>query len=144
MMMRSKAAKFGLKLGLAVGSLSLALGTASAQGAGQGSGQQGAGQAGTPPSQANPSPSVDASDKELSQFAAAVAELQSIQQSYSQEIGQAGNREKAQEIQKEMQKEMRQAIKGEGLSVKRYSKIGQAAQNDPELRERINKQAQQQ
>lgn len=108
------------------------------QDAGQGSGQQqGAGQGA-------PTTDVDASDEELDQFAAAVGELQSIQQSYSEEMGQADDRDKAQDIQKEMQDEMREAIKDEGLSVERYSEIGQAAQNDPELREKINKRTQEQ
>ncbi|MFP4129241.1 MAG: DUF4168 domain-containing protein [Halorhodospira sp.] len=135
-MVSRRAAKLGLVLGLVAGSLPLAVGTAAAQSSGQ------SGQSGAQPEQ--DAPEVDASDEELSKFAEAVSELQGIQQNYSQEMGQAGDKEKAQDLQKEMQEEMRQAIKDEGLSVERYSKIGQAAQNDPELKERIDKRTQQQ
>ena len=116
--------------------LALASGTAMAQGAG---GQQGA-----PPAQTAPKTAVDVGDKELSQFAGAVLALQKIKQSYDKELGQAANKKEAQQIQAKMKQEMRQAIKDEGLSIKRYSKIGQAVQNDPQLKKRVNKLIQQQ
>ena len=105
---------------------------------------QTSGQQAKPPAQTSPAPKIEIKEHELTSFASAVAALQQIKQSDSQEIGQAGSKKKAQEIQGEMQEEMRQAIQSEGLSVQRYTKIGQAVQGDPELRQKVNKLVQEQ
>lgn len=99
---------------------------------------QSSGQPSTPPAQTSPAPQVDVKEQELKSFASAVVQLQEIKQSYSQKIGQAGDKQKAQEIQGKMQEDMRRAIKDQGLSVERYTEIGQAVQNDPELRQQVN------
>lgn len=105
------------------------------QGAQQGQrGQQGGGGA---PAQQRPAPAEDVSDEELDQFTAAVAALQEIKGDYSEELGQAGDRDKAREIQSEMQEEMRQAIKDEGLSIQRYVRIGEAVKQDSDLNEKV-------
>lgn len=104
--------------------------------------QQG-GQSGAPPAQTAPQSQVDVGKKELSQFASAVVALQQIKQSYSEEIGKAGDKQKAKDLQGEMQEEMRQAIEDEGLSVERYAKIGEAVQGDQELQQRVNEEIQQ-
>lgn len=102
---------------------------------------QQSGQAGAPPAQE--APEVDVGEEELSQFASAVVELQQIKQSYSKDIGQAGDKQKAKDLQGEMQEAMRQAIEDEGLSVERYAKIGEAIQSDKELKQRVNEEIQQ-
>jgi len=115
--------------------LALALTTLPAQ-------AQVSGQQGNPPAQTSPAPDIDVKEQEVASFASAVTALQQIKQSYSQKIGQAGSKQKAQQIQGEMQEEMRQAIRNEGLSVERYTKIGQAVQADPELRKKVEKRVQ--
>ena len=105
---------------------------------------QSSGQPSTPPAQTSPAPQTDVKEKELQSFASAVVELQQIKQSYSKDIGQAGDKQKAQEIQGKMQADMRQAIKDQGLSVKRYSEINQAVQKDPKLRQKVNRMVQKQ
>ena len=101
------------------------------QGPGGAQGQQGAQQGG------GGAPAENVSDQELDQFAAAVSELQEIKGEYSEELGQAGDRDKAREIQAEMQEEMRQAIKDEGLSIQRYVRIGEAVKRDSDLNEKV-------
>jgi len=132
------ASLWGFRAGAGVLGVTLALasGIATAQGAG--------GQTGAPPAQTAPKTAVDVGDKELSQFADAVVALQQIKQGYEKKLGQAANKEEAQQIQAKMQQEMRQAIKEKGLSIQRYSKIGQATQNDPQLKKKVNKLVQQQ
>lgn len=104
---------------------------------------QQSGQAGAPPAQKAPQAQVDVGEKELSQFASAVVELQQIKQSYSKDIGQAGDKQEAQKLQGEMQEAMRKAIEDEGLSVERYAKIGKAIQSDEKLKKRVNEEIQQ-
>ena len=127
------ASLWGFRAGAGV--LGVALALASAMAMAQGTG----GQQGAPPAQTAPKTAVDVGDKELSQFADAVLALQQIKQGYDKKLGQAANKEEAQQIQGKMQQEMRQAIKDKGLSIQRYSKIGQALQNDPQLKKRVNK-----
>ena len=99
------------------------------------------GQGGAAPAQQqSPAPQVDVGEKELSQFASAVVAIQQVKKSYSEEIGQAGDKEKAQKLQGEMQTAMREAIEKEGLSVERYAKIGEAIQGDEELKKRVTKE----
>ena len=90
--------------------------------------------------QQRPAPAENVSDSERGQFAAAVAELQGIKEDYSEELAQAGGREKAREIQSQMQQEMRQAIKDEGLSITRYVRIGEAVKRDEELNQKVQEQ----
>ena len=129
---------------LKVSAGSVALSVALALSGGSVMAQGGGGQSGRPPAQTSPQPSIEVEEQELKKFASAVRALQQIKQSYSEELGQAGDKKKAQQIQAKMQQEMRQAIKEQGLSVERYTKIGKAVRKDPELNKKVAKLIQQQ
>ncbi len=96
------------------------------------------------PAQSGPKPAQHVSDQEIDQAAAIVTELQRIKEDYSEEMGQAEDKQQAQQIQQEMQQEMQQAIKEEGLSVGRYQRIIAAAQQDPELHQQLLQRLQEQ
>lgn len=90
-----------------------------------------------PPAQSAPEPAENVTDQEINQVAAVVTKLQHIKESYSEEMGQAKNKEQAHQIQTEMQQEMQQAIEAEGLSIKRYRKIIAAVQQDSKLHQKL-------
>lgn len=76
-------------------------------------------------------------DEQLEQFAAALDEIESINDEFVAELEQAENQEEAQELQIAAQSEMVEAVENSGLSVEEYNAIAYRMQNDPEIQERI-------
>lgn len=121
-----------------VAALFLALPVQAQQSGQRGPAQQGQHQGGERgAAQQRPAPAENVSDAELKQFAAAVAQLQEIKQQHSDQLAQAGDRNKARKIQSRMQQKMQQAIKDEGLAINRYVRIGEAVKRDQDLNSRV-------
>lgn len=73
----------------------------------------------------------------IDKFVDAYADVQSIQQEFSQKIQSADESEKATALQQEAQQKMQQAIADNGLSVGEYQQIIAQTGQDTELRSRI-------
>ena len=95
------------------------------------------------PAQAAPetmpeTPSAGFSEDELSSFVNAAMEVQAVQEDYMAKIEAAPEDSERQALVQEAQEEMATAVEEtEGMDVQTYNEIGQAAQTNPELNERI-------
>ena len=95
------------------------------------------------PAQAAPetmpeTPSAGFSEDELTSFVNAAMEVQAVQQDYMAQIEAAPEDAERQALVQEAQEEMASAVEEtEGMDVQTYNEIGQAAQTNPELNERI-------
>ena len=95
------------------------------------------------PAQAAPetmpeTPSTGFSEDELTSFVDAAMEVQAVQQDYMAQIEAAPEDAERQALVQEAQQEMANAVEEtEGMNVQTYNEIGQAAQTNPELNERI-------
>ncbi|SDI38911.1 DUF4168 domain-containing protein [Alloyangia pacifica] len=92
-----------------------------------------------PPAAAAPAaPSVEFSEEQLTAFVDAAAQVQAVQQNYMAQIDAVEEPEGKQELVEKAQVEMADAVnETEGMDVNTYNEIGQAAQADPELNQRI-------
>lgn len=83
-------------------------------------------------------------DAQLEKFAAAYGELQQVRSEYGRKMKQAEEEAKQQELRKEGQQEMVSAIRGEGLKIAEYRRIGQQLNSNEELRSRLQQMMQEQ
>jgi hypothetical protein len=90
-----------------------------------------------PPMQQQQAPSVDVSDTQVQQFADAYLEVAELRETYTDQIVQAEDAERATELQQEANSKMIEAVESTGLTVAEYNSIAEAMDADPELRERI-------
>ncbi len=81
----------------------------------------------------------DFSDQELNRFISVQSQLFTIQQEYKKKLNQAQKPAQKQKIQAEAQNKMRQAIRDEGLTVKRYNEIKSSAREDSALERELKK-----
>ncbi|APX25650.1 MULTISPECIES: DUF4168 domain-containing protein [Salipiger] len=78
------------------------------------------------------------SEAELSSFIDAAMQVQAVQQDYMTRIQETEADEDKQALVQEAQAEMTNAVKEtDGMDLETYNEIGQAAQSDPELNQRI-------
>jgi hypothetical protein len=77
------------------------------------------------------------SDQQLQQFVTAVTGVQSVQESYAQEIEAADDPADAQDLQRAAHSDMVQAVEESGLSISEYNLIAQRLQTDPTLAQRL-------
>ncbi|WP_353471527.1 DUF4168 domain-containing protein [Salipiger sp. H15] len=93
----------------------------------------------TPPAAEAPAiPSVEFSEEQLTAFVDAAAQVQAVQEDYMAQIEAVEEPEGKQALVEEAQVEMADAVnETEGMDVDTYNQIGQAAQADPELNQRI-------
>ncbi|KCZ54100.1 hypothetical protein HY29_03235 [Hyphomonas beringensis] len=87
-----------------------------------------------PAAQAQAQPVTDA---EITKFAAANEQVNTIIKKMSSELESATDASKASEIQTSYQQKIQSAIKEEGLTTNRYTQIIQMAQADPALTNKI-------
>lgn len=76
-------------------------------------------------------------EQQLEAFVVARAEVQEIQQEYTSRLQSAEDDQRAAELQSEAQEKMVTAVEDEGLSVQEFNQIAEAAQNDPEVQEKL-------
>jgi hypothetical protein len=84
------------------------------------------------------------SDAKLEQFAAAFGQMQQVRREYGQKMKQADEQARRKELRKEGQQEMVGAIRGAGLEIAEYRRIGQRLNQDEELRSRLKSMMQEQ
>ncbi len=92
--------------------------------------------------QSQPAPQVN--DQTLTNFAAAIIELGTIQNKFAAQLQSVQDREKAMEIQQEMQQEVITALQDEGLDVETYNAIAKQMNEDEDLRNKVNAEIQKQ
>lgn len=80
-------------------------------------------------------------EQQLEAFVVARADVQEIQQDYTSRLQSAENDQDAAELQAEAQEKMVSAVEDAGLSVQEFNRIAEAAQNDPEVQEKIQELA---
>jgi hypothetical protein len=73
---------------------------------------------------------------QIESFAVARADVQQLQQEYASKIQQA-DQEQAGKLKQEAQQKMVAAVEDAGLEVQEFNSIARAAQNDPELADKI-------
>lgn len=83
----------------------------------------------------------EVSDAEVEAFAAALVDVQEIGQGWTQRMQEAESQEDIAAMREEARDEMTAAIEEHGLSIEDYNGIATAAQNDPELAQRIQQAA---
>lgn len=80
---------------------------------------------------------ADYSQKELESFAKASLEVDRINKKWTKQIAKAENEAETKEMRKEAVAEMSAAIEDEGLTVRTYNSIFDAAERNPEIASRI-------
>lgn len=85
--------------------------------------------------------SVDVSDADIESFAAALTDVQEIGQEWTQRMQEAETQDEVGEMREEARDQMAAAIEDRGLTVEEYNAIATAAQDDPELAQRIQQAA---
>ncbi|MBN9888344.1 DUF4168 domain-containing protein [Salipiger abyssi] len=91
-----------------------------------------------PEAQAQTAPAADFSEDQLSSFVDAALQVQAVQKDYMTQIEAAAAEDEKKALIQEANTEMTAAVEEtEGMDVTTYNRIGQAAQSDPELNERI-------
>ncbi len=83
-------------------------------------------------------PVMEVNEQKLEQFVTAMNGVQEVSNKYMDEFQRAENAEEAQAIQQKAQQEMLRAVNDSGLSPDEYNAIVQQAQQDDELRARID------
>lgn len=92
------------------------------------------------PAQPSPAQAGDISDSQVEKFAEAEEKVRSLSSKWQSKIEGAQDQDAAMQHQQEANQEIVKAVKDSGLSVQEYNKIARAAQGDPELAERIQKE----
>jgi hypothetical protein len=86
-------------------------------------------------------PSVAVNDKEIQAFAVASNEIQQLRQKWMPKVQEASQQgpDAQQKAEDQALGEMKGAVEKNGLTVEKYNQIAQAAQADPEIRQKIQK-----
>ncbi len=100
---------------------------------------QSAGQGYNPPPPQSAPAQVD--DATIDKFADAYADVQSIQQDFSQQLQGVESDEQARVLQMKAQEQMISAVEGAGLSVQDYNNVVTMMDQDPGLRQKVLEKA---
>jgi GTP1/Obg family GTP-binding protein len=82
---------------------------------------------------------IEVSDAQLESFVDVQGSLSEIQQDYSGRMENVEDPKKANELRQQANAEMIEAVEESGLTVESFNQIAQAAQNDPELQQRLQR-----
>lgn len=83
------------------------------------------------------SPTMDAAT--IDKFVDVYADVQMIQQKYTQKLQTATSKEAARNLQEQAQVEMVEAVQANGITVEEYNEMIQVVSSNPELMEEIEK-----
>ncbi len=94
-----------------------------------------------PPTSSAPTASSAApiSDQKLKATAAAIPQVEGLRENYQQQLAQAPAADRGR-IEGQAKDAMSKAITDQGLSIDEYNSVVQAAQSDPQIRERLIQQ----
>lgn len=84
-----------------------------------------------------PQQQIEVSDDELESFAKAYLAIQEVRQRVETQMQEAESPQEAQQLQQQGNAEMVQIVEDHDLEVQRYSQIGTALNQDPELSQRF-------
>lgn len=87
-------------------------------------------------------PDIDVSDSEIEAFANAMVDVQELGQEWTEKMQETDDQEELSSMQEEAQEEMISAIESHDMTVEEYNEIATAAQQDPELAQKIEEAAQ--
>ena len=76
---------------------------------------------------------------QIESFASAALQVHQLRSEWQSRLQEPSNADKVQELQTQANAEMRSAVEEKGLTVETYNAIAAAAQQNPELAERIAK-----
>ncbi len=85
---------------------------------------------------------TDFSNTEIEKFAMAFNDVNEIRSEYTEVISEVKDAEKAQALQSQYTQKMIKSIEDKGLDVEQYNEISMAMQQDPEIREKVQKMSQ--
>ncbi|ASC66779.1 DUF4168 domain-containing protein [Achromobacter denitrificans] len=102
-----------------------------AQAAGQAQAQAQAQQQMAPP------PAMQPTDQQLQRYAAASQKISGVVDEYRPKVDAAKTDEAKQKVVQEADAKMVQLVRADGLSVEEFNGIGQAVQQDPQLKQRV-------
>ena len=91
------------------------------------------------PQQQPPAQATEFDRGQIESFASAARQVHQIRSKWQSRLQEPGNADKVQEFQSQASAEMRSAVEEKGLTVETYNAIATAAQQNPELAERIAK-----
>lgn len=95
---------------------------------------------GNPPEQQQPPQAApDLSEKDLQLFAQASVKVSDISRKWQAEISKTQDPNKMTEMQRQASQEMAEAVREEGLSIKKYNVIFKSLQEDPAIRRKVEK-----
>lgn len=81
---------------------------------------------------------MEVSAAQVDAFASALQEVQAIGQEWTQRMQEAEDQGEIADMREQARNQMVTAIEDEGMTVEEYNRIATAAQNDPELAQRIH------
>jgi hypothetical protein len=84
------------------------------------------------------------SDKELSAFVKAYVDYQKIRSNYTPVLEKTNDTGRKQQIEQEANEKVKQSLDSNGLSAQRYNQIFATVNADPQLRQKVLKQVEQQ
>lgn len=88
--------------------------------------------------QSQQSQQANFTDQELRSFVVAAQEVQQLSVQWQKRLKQAkDDQQKSQQLRQKATQEITQAVRNEGLTVKKYNKISMAARKDEELRSKL-------
>jgi hypothetical protein len=94
-------------------------------------------QAGQAQQQMAPSAAVQPTDQQLQRYAAASQKISGVVDEYRPKVDAAKTDEAKQKVVQEADAKMVQLVRADGLSVEEFNGIGQAVQQDPQLKQRV-------
>ncbi|GEM_PF-6710966 len=90
-----------------------------------------------PAALAEDSSSSDFERQELETFLQARADVLDIQEEYSNRLQSAEDDQAVADLQSEVREKMAAAVEDAGITVEKFNRIAQAAQNDPDVAEEL-------
>ena len=91
------------------------------------------------PQQQPPAQAAEFDQEQIESFASAARRVHEIRSKWQSRLQEPGNADKVEELQAQARDEMMSAVEEKGLTVDTYNAIATAAQQNPELAERISK-----
>ncbi|KGE00298.1 hypothetical protein JL37_02905 [Achromobacter sp. RTa] len=84
-----------------------------------------------------PPPAIKPTDQQLQRFASASQKISGVVDEYRPKVDAAKTDEAKQQVVQEADAKMVQLVRADGLTVEEFNGIGQAVQQDPQLKQRV-------
>ncbi|CUS47859.1 MAG: protein with domain of unknown function DUF4168 [Idiomarinaceae bacterium HL-53] len=87
---------------------------------------------------------AEITDEHIEKFVVALDEIETINESFVAQLESVESQEEAQQLQIEAQREMVSAVEEAGLSVEEYNTVAYRMQSDPEIRDAVEAEREEQ